>query len=353
MPQSANKLLAALPRREYQRLRPLLRTLHLPAETGLPHCGQTRVYFPGTGLCSIINKMADGSGIEVACIGSEGIVGFNALAGESPAERNGFVQVADGTVEYMPAVFFERELARNGHFREAVDKVADRLQAVIQAVACNRLHTTDQRCCRWLLSVHDRIGRGRFELKARFLARAMGVRNSEVAAILALLEEQGLVTHDGQSITILDAIGLRRLTCSCYAAMKRVYGARPFGEKLATAVPRPTATVLRMRPGSGACTLCGSSTHVPHQNGHACILAIDEEIAALIQKTHTLRRVPRATDGQSRSTLPRHPETIERTHLSAGVCLAITEWHGDACVSPCQDISRADARFSKGTSNAC
>ena len=159
MPQSANKLLAALPRREYQRLRPLLRTLHLPAETGLPHCGQTRVYFPGTGLCSIINKMADGSGIEVACIGSEGIVGFNALAGESPAERNGFVQVADGTVEYMPAVFFERELARNGHFREVVDRFCQSfLETVIQAVACNRLHTTDQRCCRWLLSVHDRSG---------------------------------------------------------------------------------------------------------------------------------------------------------------------------------------------------
>ena len=291
MPQSANRLLASLPRREYQRLRPLLRTLHLPAEAGLPHCGQTRVYFPGTGLCSIINKMADGSGIEVACIGSEGIVGLNALAGESPDERNGFVQVADGTVEYMPAVFFEREIARNGHFREVVDRFCHSfLETVIQAVACNRLHTTDARCCRWLLSVHDRIGRGRFELKARFLARAMGVRNSEVAAILASLEEQGLVIHDGQSITILDAIGLRRLTCSCYAAMKRAYTPDAAAEKLETAVPRPTATVLRMRPGAGVCTLCGSSTHVPHQNGHACILALDEEIAALIQKTHTLRK---------------------------------------------------------------
>ena len=291
MPQSANKLLAALPRREYQRLRPLLRTLHLPAETGLPHCGQTRVYFPGTGLCSIINKMADGSGIEVACIGSEGIVGLNALAGESPAERNGFVQVADGTVEYMPAVFFEREIARNGHFREVVDRFCHSfLETVIQAVACNRLHTTDQRCCRWLLSVHDRIGRGRFELKARFLARAMGVKNSEVAAILASLEEQGLVTHDGQSITILDAIGLRRLACGCYEAMKRTYAPDAAAEKPTTAVPRPMATVLRMRPGAGACTLCGSSTHVPHMNGHACILALDEEIAGLIQKTHTLRK---------------------------------------------------------------
>ncbi len=290
MSQSANKLLAALPRRDYERLRPLLRTLHLPAETGLPHCGQTRVYFPGTGLCSIINKMADGSGIEVACIGSEGVVGLSALAGDSPAERNGFVQVADGTVEYMPVMFFERELARNGRFREVVDGFCHSfLGTVIQAVACNRLHTTDQRCCRWLLSVHDRLGRGRFELKVRFLARAMGVKNSEVAAILASLEEQGLVQHDGQSITILDTIGLRRLACGCYEAMKRGYTPGVADTRKA-ALPASVARVLRMRPAAGACTLCGSSTGVPHTNSHACILALDAEIAGLIQRTHTLRK---------------------------------------------------------------
>jgi CRP-like cAMP-binding protein len=291
MSQSANKLLAALPRREYQRLRPLLRTVDLSAETGLPHCGQTRVYFPGTGLCSIFNKMADGSGIEVACIGSEGVVGLNALAGDSPAECNGFLQVADGTVEYMPAVFFEREMARNGRFREVVDRFCHSfLETVIQAVACNRLHTTDQRCCRWLLSVHDRLGRGRFELKTRFLARAMGVKNSEVAAILTSLEEQGLVEHDGQSISILDTVGLRLLTCGCYEAMKRAYTPEAVTDKPGDAVPPRTARVLRMWKGPGACTLCGSSTGVPHANSHACILALDQEISGLVQRTHTLRK---------------------------------------------------------------
>ena len=208
-----------------------------------------------------------------------------------PEERNGFVQVADGTVEYMPAVFFERELARNGRFREVVDRFCHSfLETVIQAVACNRLHTTEERCCRWLLSVHDRIGRGRFELKVRFLARAMGVRNSEVAAIVSSLEEQGLVSHDDQSITIRDAIGLRRLACGCYSAMKRA--SRTGTRCRKTKDPR----CPRQRPGAAhasrrcACTLCGSSTRVPHRNGHACILALDEEIAGLIQKTHTLRK---------------------------------------------------------------
>jgi CRP-like cAMP-binding protein len=290
MSQSANKLLAALPRRDYLRLRPLLRTVHVPAETGLPHCGQTRIYFPGTGLCSIINKMADGSGIEVACIGNEGVVGINALTGDSPEERSGFVQVADGTVEYMPVVFFERELARSGRFREVIDAFCHSfVGTVIQAVACNRLHTTDQRCCRWLLGVHDRLGRGRFELKVRFLARAMGVKSSQVAAILASLEDQGLVQHDGLSITIVDSIGLRRLTCGCYEAMKRRYAADVPAEAPRAALPPKTARVLRMQ-AVNACTLCGSSTRVPHTNSHACILALDEEIANTVQRTHTLRK---------------------------------------------------------------
>lgn len=291
MSQSANKLLAALPRREYERLRPLLRTVHLTAETALPHCGQTRIYFPGTGLCSIINKMADGSGIEVACIGSEGVVGLNALSGDSPAERNGFVQVADGTVEYMPALLFERELARNGRLREVVDRFCHSLlETVIQAVACNRLHTTEQRCCRWLLSVHDRLGRGRFELKVRFLARAISVKSTDVAAILTSLEEQALVEHDGQSITILDTIGLRRLACGCYEALKRAHTPGVDADNPKVVATPPTARVLRMRPAAGGCTLCGLSTGVPHKNSHACILALDQEIAHAVQRTHTLRK---------------------------------------------------------------
>jgi CRP-like cAMP-binding protein len=293
MSQSGNKLLAALPPREYQRLRPLLRTLHVPAEAALPHCGQTRVYFPVSGLCSIINKMADGEGIEVACIGNEGVVGVHAVADEDPTDRNGFVQVADGSVQYMPVVLFEREMARNGRFREVIDSFSHSfLEMMIQAVACNRLHTTEERCCRWLLSVHDRIGRARFELKVRFLARAVGARNSEVAAIVTSLEEQGLIRHDSSSITIVDTVGLRRRACRCYDVMKRSYSLeRVLAEPEPVAVRKPTAKVLAMRPGgSGGCTLCGSTTRVPHKNGHECILALDEEIDGLVQRTHTLRK---------------------------------------------------------------
>lgn len=293
MSQSDNKLLAALPRREYQRLRPLLRTLSLSAEAGLPHCGQTRVYFPGTGLCSVISTMADGGGIEVACIGNEGVVGTYALSGECRADGNGFVQVADGTVQYLPLVLFDREMARNGRFRELIDRFCQSfLETMIQAVACARLHTTEQRCCRWLLSAHDRLGRARFELKVRFLARAMGVKNSEVAAMVTSLEELGLVRHDGSSITILDDVGLRRRACRCYDAMKRGYTLeRVVADAGVAPAAQQTAKILPMRAGAPrGCTLCGSTTRLPHRNGHDCILGLDEEIAALVQRSHTLRK---------------------------------------------------------------
>jgi len=291
MSQSDNRLLASLPAADYQRLRPLLRTLHLEAESPLPHCGQTRIYFPGTGLCSIINRMADGTAIEVACIGSEGVVGVYGLSSTEPQERNGFVQVADGTVQYLPAMLFERELARSGHFREIIDTYSHSfLETMIQAVACNRLHSIEERCCRWLLGVHDRLGRVRFELKARFLARAMGVKNSAVAAVLTTLEQQGLARYDGLSITILDSIGLRRRACRCYDAMKRGYTLERLAAQPKDRAQKHAARVLTMRPGVGSCTLCGSSTRVPHRNGHECILALDDEIAALVQRTHLLRK---------------------------------------------------------------
>ena len=117
----------------------------------------------------------------------------------------------------------------------------------------------------------------------------MGVLNSEVAAIVASLEEQGLTRYDGDSITILDAIGLRRRACRCYDAMKRGYTLERVVRPPTVQAPHGAARILPMRPGT-ACTLCGSSIRVPHRSGHECIIAVDEEIATLIQRTHTLRK---------------------------------------------------------------
>lgn len=287
MSRSDNKLLAALPAQDYQRIRPHLRTLQLTAETPLPDCGHTRVYFPLTGLCSLINKMADGAAIEVACIGNEGVVGHTLAAWAQ--EQNGFLQVGDGRVEYMPSIEFAREVARNGALRDMVDRFSNTLlTTMVQVVACNRLHTAEQRCCRWLLGVHDRLGRSHFELKTRFLAHAVGLKHREATLILRALAEDGLLRHDGTSITVLDTVGLRRRSCRCYDQIKRSY-VQEAAPRRSSAVER-TATILRMPRGIGTCTLCGSTLRLPHKDTHQCILALDEEVAALIRRAHTLRK---------------------------------------------------------------
>jgi hypothetical protein len=220
-------------------------------------------------------------------------VGLDSLALQCPQGRNSFVQVADGTTQYMPLVLFEHEMARNGGLAAVVDRYCHVfLQMVIQSIACNRLHSFQERCCRWLMSTHTRLGRARFELKPRFLARAMGAKNSEVTAVLTSLDGMGVIRHDADSVTIVDAVGLRRLACRCHEA-QGIVDARSFtaAEEAKAVTPRDGgARILPMRPGVGACTLCGLSTNAPHKNAHDCILALDDEIAASTRRTHTLRK---------------------------------------------------------------
>ena len=200
------------------------------------------------------------------------------------------MQVGDGYAEYIPSVLFERELARSGALRDMVDRFSNTLiQAMVQGVACNRFHPPEQRASRWLLGVHDRLGRNHFELRTGFLAHVTGAKHQDALQILKTLDDEGLVRHDGQFITILDAVGLRRRSCRCYEAIRRAYGHEP------PARPRPAsserrATVVRMPRGVGACTLCGSNVRVPHRDLHQCMLALDEELEALVLRTHMLRK---------------------------------------------------------------
>ena len=295
-PQSPNKLLASLPRRDYGRLQPHLRTVRLSNDALLPHCGETRVYFPGTGLCSIVNMMADGGFIEIASVGSEGVVGLSALTGETAPRRHRFFHVSDGTAQWMPLVLFEREAHQDGVLRELVDRYCRVfLESMIQAVACNRLHTLNERCARWLLTTHDRIGRAKFEMDHLTFARVLGVRPAEIESVVMHFEQLGLIKQDARTFTIFDAVGLKRLACPCYKALKQGYSeAQPIKAALAGKSPGPSvrpAKILEMRPaGITACMLCGSTARLPHKSDHACILALDEEIRQLFTRMQSLRK---------------------------------------------------------------
>ena len=171
------------------------------------------------------------------------------------------------------------------------------MQSVMQLVACNRLHPMEARCARWLLLMHERLGRARFELTQTFLAMAIGASPDALADAMARLAQQRIVKHDGATITVIDAIGLRRHACGCYVVLKKN------AVSFARVPPRKTssANVVRMRP-STMCTLCGLTRDYPHKTHAECLRALDADLRALITRAKDLSNMRRqiATESMER-----------------------------------------------------
>ena len=228
---SINKLLAALPADEYQRVSSELTWRTLKVRQVLHKHGEpiSEVYFPGRSVCSITNVMEDGGVVEVATVGREGLVGVSAVFGAPVASGEAFVQVAAEPAAVMSLDAFRREMERRGVFYEAVTRYSQAfVNMLMQSVACNGLHSAEQRCCRWLLMTHDRIGQDQFPLTHEFLAIMLGVRRPTVTLVMAELARTGVVSHVRGQVRIADRQGLEAASCECYrnvrAAFDRLLG---------------------------------------------------------------------------------------------------------------------------------
>jgi CRP-like cAMP-binding protein len=290
--QSPNKLLAALPHGDYLRLLPQLKTLRLTHNTPLRGCGDSRIYFPGHGMCSIGNVMADGRQIEIAGVGNEGVVGLQGLSDGADGAQ-AFLQVSDGSAQYMTKRAFERELSYHTALRELIARYSRRfLDSLMRSAACNRMHTLQERCCRWLLSASDRIGKTRFKTTQGFLASALGATPEELAVVMTTLARLGLVRHTARTITIVNSEELRHLACGCYEADTSDNSATvdgPAHPSKAVAGNSLSPKVVQLRP-SQSCARCSLAITRPHDSEHECIRAIDLEMRLLIRRADTLRR---------------------------------------------------------------
>jgi CRP-like cAMP-binding protein len=221
--QPRNKLLAALPRAEYERVRALLSVAPLRHRDVLQRTGQPveYVYFPADGLCSVVMTMEDGRTAEVATVGNEGMVGLAAFFGNGVALGETIVQVPGAFAYVMSAASFNEEMRRGGTLYGLVNRYSQAvLASVMHTAACNGLHAADQRCARWLLQSHDRVGRDWFELTQEFLAIMLGVRRATVSMIAQELQRAGLIIFRRGGVTILDREGLEQTACECYAAIR-------------------------------------------------------------------------------------------------------------------------------------
>jgi CRP-like cAMP-binding protein len=220
---SPNKLLARLPPDEYERLYPQLGTIPLNFKQTLQSSGEKvkTVYFPAGGVCSVTSTMEDGRMVEVATIGNEGLVGVSAFFGDDFPPGEAMVQVADGFAHTLTVELFRAELNRHGPFYDLVRRYSQALIALImQSVACNSLHSIEERCARWLLMTHDRVGTDQFNLTQEFLAVMLGVRRPSVSIVAQTLHEAGLIDYGHKQITILDRKALEATSCECYRVVQ-------------------------------------------------------------------------------------------------------------------------------------
>jgi CRP-like cAMP-binding protein len=182
------------------------------------------IYFPNAGVASITATLTDGRMVEVATVGSDGLVGIEAFFSAEPiAPGDAMIQVSDtdASAEVMTLRAFRRMLADGGPFSDVVGRYAQvTLAQMIQSTACNALHTVEQRCARWLLTVHDRMQQRDFRLSHEFLAVMLGVQRPTVSVVAAGMQQLGLIRYRHGRVTIRHRRGLERASCECYGVIQ-------------------------------------------------------------------------------------------------------------------------------------
>jgi CRP-like cAMP-binding protein len=223
----SNRLLKALPEADYQRLNGQLRPRDVAQKQDLGEAGQRidEVHFPVDAVVSILTRMDDGPSVEIATIGNEGVVGLTvAWGGDAMNPRELATVQAPGEVVSMDAGAFRAELQRQGALASLVERYTLAFfSQVSQQVACNGLHSVEQRCARWILLTHDRVGVDEFPMTHEFLAQMLGVRRASVTVTAGILQRAGFVEFRRGRATVVDREGLEGAACECYRVTREVY----------------------------------------------------------------------------------------------------------------------------------
>lgn len=219
---SANAILSVLPPSERTLLMPLLRPTDLTIRQTLQEPGEPleHLWFPRRGVLSMLSTMEDGSLVEVATIGNEGMVGLGAVLGTNQMAQKIFCQIV-GEADRLRIADFERVRSNLPVLNLLLLRYAAALVAQIaQGSACNRLHTIESRCARWLLMTHDRVDGDRFQLTQDFLAQMLGVARPSVTIAAGMLQAAGLIRYVRGTIDILDRLRLEDASCECYGIIR-------------------------------------------------------------------------------------------------------------------------------------
>lgn len=241
-----NDILAHLPAEELARARPNLRRVRLVAGQVLYEPGEDvdRVYFPESGLLSIVTPMADGHDVENTSRGRDGGIAYVEATGSGIVVSRVVVQIG-GTALSMPASRYREFYDSSSIVRAVMQRRTEFLLAEArQAIACQAMHPTPGRLARMLLECHHHTGDVRFPLTQDFMADMIGVGRTTVTHAASELKRLGYIRYTRGTVTLMDVAGLQRYTCECYETVRKM---------------RETIIGPRRQPRRNGAEICGAA----------------------------------------------------------------------------------------------
>ena len=217
-----NRLLAALPAAEFERLSPNLELVPMRLGEVLceSNCHLSHVYFPTTSILSLQYVMESGSSAEIVGVGNEGMLGISLFMGSDSMTSRTLVQTG-GYGYRLKSKLLMDEFHRNGPVLRLLLRYSQALiTQIAQTGACNRHHSVEQQLCRWLLLTLDRMSANDLVMTQELIASMLGVRRESVTAAAGTLKHMGVISYRRGHITVLDRTGLDAHVCECYGAVK-------------------------------------------------------------------------------------------------------------------------------------
>jgi CRP-like cAMP-binding protein len=219
---SHNRLLAALPADDYERLHAELQPVSFSLGEIVYEFGAQLdyVFFPSTSIISLLYTMENGSSAEMGLTGNDGVVGIALFMGGGTMPNRAVVQSAGGAFK-MKAKLLQDEFALGGAFQRLLLRYTQALITQIsQTAVCNRLHSVEQQLCRWLLLSHDRLNTNELVMTQELIADMLGVRREGVTVAAGRLQDYGAISYVRGRIQILDREKLEAAACECYRVVK-------------------------------------------------------------------------------------------------------------------------------------
>jgi CRP-like cAMP-binding protein len=218
-----NRLLAALDPTDYALLRPHLSIACFERGAILQEqeAPVAHVYFPMSGLVSLVSVMKDGHEIETAVVGRDGAIGAFVGLGRWNAFARATVQIP-ATCAVITEAHFRAVVSQSERIRDLMLRFREALFGQVhQTAACNALHPLEDRLARWLLQALDLTDERELPLTQESLSKMLGVRRTSVTIIANRLQADGLIRYRRGHIVVLNRAGLEDAACECYRAIRR------------------------------------------------------------------------------------------------------------------------------------